>query len=407
MKPELLSPAGDFIGLKAALQGKCDAVYFGIKGMNMRAGAKNFELKDLAEIKRICGKTKRYLTLNTIVYDNEIKKVEEIIKKAKKYVDAVICWDLSVIALCRKHKVKFHISTQASVSNSKSALFYKKLGAERIIPARECTLEQVKEIKNKAKIDVEAFVHGAMCVSVSGRCFMSQFTFGKSANRGECLQNCRREYIVKDIDKEFELNLGNNYVMSAKDLCALPFIEKLIESGITSFKIEGRNRPPEYVKTITECYREAIDAYYKKKLTKKLKEKLLKKLKTVYNRDFSNGFYFGKRISEFTDEYGSKASSRKEYIGKVINYYAKNSVAEVLIESNEFEKGNELMIQGPTTGVLSFKAEEIMQNDRRTDKAKRGTATIKVSGRARKNDKVYLILFKDDKEYENNKNHSS
>jgi putative protease len=390
-KPELLAPAGDFISLREAVKAGCDAVYFGIKGFNMRAGAKNFKTSDLPEIKKICGKTKKYLVLNTIIYENELKQAEEIIKKTKKYADAVICWDASIINLCRKYKMPFHISTQASVSNSKSALFYKKLGAERIIPARECTLEQIKEIKHKAGIIVEAFIHGAMCVSVSGRCFMSQFTFGRSANRGECLQNCRREYTIQDIDKEFQLKLGSNYVMSAKDLCTMPFIDKLISAGIDAFKIEGRNRPPEYVKTSVEAYREAIDAYYAGKLTKELKEKLTAKLKKVYNKDFSSGFYMGKPINEFTDEYGNKATTKKEFIGKVQNYYPKAKVVEISVESSTFNKGDTLMIQGTTTGIIEFKAEEIMQDEKMTEQVKRGKATIKLGEKARKNDVVYLI----------------
>ncbi len=386
MKPELLSPAGNFTSLRAAIQAKADAVYFGVNELNMRSNAKNFKLSDLKKIKTVCKKVKRYLTLNTIVYEDELKRVEQIIKTAKPYISAVICWDLSVIQICKKHKVPFHISTQASVSNSESAKFYKKLGAKRIIIARECSLKQIKEIKSKVNIELEVFVHGAMCVAVSGRCFMSQFTFGKSANRGECLQNCRREYVIKDIDKEFELKLNNNFVMSAKDLCTLEFISKLKSAGISSFKIEGRNRSPEYVKTVTEAYRDAID----NKLTKIRIKQLIKKLKTVYNRGFSSGFYLNQPINEFTNKYGSKATKNKQYVGKVTNYYNKNNVAEILIESNTFKKGDELMIQGPTTGVITLKAKEIIQEKKTTTTAKKGTITIKVS-KVRKNDLVFIV----------------
>jgi len=298
MKPELLAPAGNFTSLKAAIQGGADAVYFGIDKLNMRT--KNFKLSDLKKIKTICKSVKRYLTLNTIIYESELKQAEKIIKTAKPFITAVICWDLSIIQLCKKHKVPFHISTQASVSNSQAALFYKKLGAKRIILARECSLKQIKEISSKVKIDLEVFIHGAMCVAVSGRCFTSQFTFGKSANRGECLQNCRREYTIKDVDEKFELKLDNNFVMSAKDLCTLEFLDKLKQAKISSFKIEGRNRSPEYIKTVTEVYREAIDT----KLTKTRTQQLIKKLKTVYNRDFSSGFYLNQPVNEFTNAYG-------------------------------------------------------------------------------------------------------
>jgi len=385
-KPELLAPAGNFLSLKAAIDGGCDAVYFGIKDFNMRQGAKNFELKDLKKISKICkeNKVKAYLTLNIIVYQEEIKKIENIIKKAKPYIDAIICWDLSVIQLCKKHKVTFHISTQASVSNSESAKFYKKLGAKRIVFARECSLEQIKKITKEVKIESEVFIHGAMCVAVSGRCFMSQFSYGKSANRGECLQNCRREYNIKEVDREFELKLGNNYVMSAKDLCALPFLEKL--NGFTSLKIEGRNRPPEYVKTVVEVYREALDS----KVTPSLKSKLMKKLKTVYNRDFSSGFYLGKPINEFTNDYGSKSTTTKQFVGKVTNYYAKKKVVEIQVESNLFKKGDTLMVQGTKTGTIKFKAEEIMQAEVKVTKVKRGEVTI-ISPKLRNNDQVYVI----------------
>ncbi len=383
-KPELLVPVGNFISLRAAIDAGADAVYFGIKGLNMRAGAKNFTIDDLQKISKLCNKVKKYLTLNTIIYENELEKVQKIIKDAKPFVDAIICWDLAVIELCKKYKVPFHISTQASISNSKSALFYKNLGAERIVLARECGLEQIKEIKEKVDIEVEVFVHGAMCVAVSGRCFMSQFTFGKSANRGECLQNCRREYKLQDVDKEFQLNLGTNYVMSAKDLCTISFIEKLM--FIDSFKIEGRNRPAEYVKVVVQAYRQAIDNKDHNKT------ELIEKLKTVYNRGFSTGFYLGKPIDEFTDEYGSKATKKKQYVGKVNNYYNKNKVVEIKVESNLFSKGDELMIHGPTTGVVNFKAEELMQNEKKVSKAKKGIVTIKLNSKARKNDQIYLIL---------------
>lgn len=384
-KHELLSPAGNFVSLRAAIQAKADAVYFGITELNMRT--KNFKLSDLKKIKTICGKVKRYLTLNTIIYEDELKQAEHIIKTAKPFINAIICWDISIIQLCKKHNIPFHISTQASVSNSQAALFYKKLGAKRIILARECSLKQIKEIKKKTNIELETFIHGAMCVAISGRCFTSQFTFGKSANRGECLQNCRREYIIKDVDEKFKLKLNNNFVLSAKDLCTLEFIEKLKHAGISSFKIEGRNRSPEYVKVVTEVYREALD----NKLTKKRITELLIKLKTVYNRDFSSGFYLNQPINEFTNKYGSKATTKKQYVGKITNYYNKNKVAEILVESNVFKKGDKLMIQGPTTGVIMLKVKDIVQNNKKVNKTGRGEITIKAN-KVRKNDLVYLVL---------------
>lgn len=245
-KYELLAPAGNFPMLITAVNAGADAVYFGLQEFNMRDAAKNFTLKDLSKIKKVCTtqglngrKVKMYLTLNTIIYNNELKKLENLIRKVKGKVDAIICWDLSVINLCKKYKIPFHISTQASVSNLEAAKFYKKLGAERIVLARELNLKQIKKISEK--VEIECFVHGAMCLAISGRCLMSQHSFNKSANRGQCLQNCRRSYIIKD-DSGTELKIDNNRILSAKDLCTLPFIEKLKKAGITSFKIEGRNR---------------------------------------------------------------------------------------------------------------------------------------------------------------------
>jgi len=263
-KYELLAPAGNFPMLVAAIKAGADSVYFGLKEFSMRQNARNFTIKDLDKIEKICKpkNIKRYLTLNTIIYDNELKRIEKIIKQIKNKVDAIICWDLLVIQLCRKYKIPFHISTQASVANTKAAEFYKKLGAERIVLARELNLKQIKDISKK--IDVETFIHGAMCVSISGRCFTSQFLFNKSANRGECIHPCRRSYIVRDKQEGYELEIDNDKIMSAKDLCTLPFIEKLKKAGIRAFKIEGRNRDPRYVDTVVKVYRKALD----KKLTK-------------------------------------------------------------------------------------------------------------------------------------------
>jgi len=396
-KPELLSPVADFTMLNSAIKAGCDSVYFGVKELNMRMGAKNFGLKDLGKVVKLCheNKIKSYLTVNTIVYENEISKVEKVLKAAKKAeIDAIICWDRAVVEVAKKLKLELHLSTQASVSNSASAKSYMKdFGVKRIILARECSLDDIKKIHKKLpKLEVEAFVHGAMCVSLSGRCFMSEFTFGKSANRGECLQNCRREYIIKDVEKEFELKLGNNYVMSPKDLCCIEFVDKLINAGVGVFKIEGRNRSPEYVKVVTECYRKAIDAFVDGKFTSGLKKKLLKKLGTVYNRGFSSGFYLGKPINEWTDEYGSKAVQKKSYIGKVVNYYSKINVAEVKLESGSICKGDLLMVQGPTTGVVEQKLGSIEKNKKRIAKSTKGDVVgIKFKEKLRKNDLVYII----------------
>lgn len=390
-KYELLAPAGSFASLYAAINAGANAVYFGLKaGMNMRASAKNFSISDLSEIKKACAAkgVKAYLTLNTIVYDSEMKKIEKIIKEAKKYVDAIICWDLGVINLCRKHKVRFHVSTQASIANSEAAKFYKKLGAERIILARELNLTQVKKI---AKImPVEVFVHGAMCVSVSGRCFTSQFLFGKSANRGECLQPCRRAYVVKDEDGN-ELKLENNTVMSAKDLCSLGFIEELKRAGIKAFKIEGRNREPEYVSTVTRVYRKALD----KKLNADEIKEGLKELNKVYTKGFSSGFYLGTPTAkDFSRIEHSSSTQRKEFIGVVYHYYSQINVAAIKIQSGTIKLGDELVIMGDKTGTVTHKIEKIEINHQPFGWADKGQEIgIKIPG-VRKGDKVYLIVKK-------------
>ena len=395
-KPEILAPVGSWAMLNTAINAGVDSVYFGIKGFNMRASAKNFELDELAKVVELChkNKVKTFLTVNIIVYENEIKDIEKLIKHAKKYkVDAIICWDFSVIQLCKKHGIPFHISTQASVSNSEAANFYHELGAERIVLARESSLEQIKKITASTKAEIEIFVHGAMCVSVSGRCFTSQFLYNKSANRGECIQPCRREYIIKDKEEGYKLELENNYVMSAKDLCSIEFIDKIIETGAAALKIEGRAKQPEYVKTVIESYKQAIDAYYNKDLTDELKTELKKKLESVYNRGFSTGFYFNKPTEkDFATEYGSVATSKKVFIGPVLNYYKKVNVAEVKILSNELKKGVKIIIIGNKTGCVETTVESIQKNKNELDKATKGDVVgIKIDQLVRENDKVYLV----------------
>jgi len=392
---ELLAPAGSFASLSAAVNAGADAVYFGIdeKGLNMRASADNFSIKDLPEIVDICkskkGKiVKRYLTLNTIIYDREISKVDRIIKEAKKYINAVICWDLSVINLCKKYKVPFHISTQASVSNIEAAKFYKKLGAERVVLARELSLEQIKKI---AKIiEVETFIHGAMCVSESGRCFTSQFLFGKSANRGECMHPCRREYSIKD-DEGNELKLENNMVMSAKDLCSLEFIEKLKKAGIKAFKIEGRSREPEYVETVTRVYRKALD----KKLNEKEIQEGLEELKKVYNKGFSSGFYFGTPTkNDFSKAQHSSSSQTKKFVGRIVHYFDKKNVAAIRLFSDEIKVGDELIIIGKRTGAISHRIERIEIERKNVNKAEKGQEVGILIKNVRKGDEVYLVVKK-------------
>jgi len=392
---ELLSPVGDFASLRAAVENKADAVYFGLKQLNMRAAAKNFSLNEMKKVVDYChkNKVKAYLTLNTIIYDNEIKKAEQILKKAKQAkVDAIIAWDLAILQLCKKLKLKIHLSTQANVTNSETIKFYKKLGVKRINIARELSLEQIKKLK-KQNIEIEAFVHGALCVSISGRCFLSQFLYKKSANRGECLQPCRREYEIEDMETGFKLRLGNNYVLSPKDLCALPFLDKLIKAKIDALKIEGRNRSPEYVAITTKVYHEAINSYYEKRFNKNLVNKLLKELKKVYNRGFSTNFYLGIPDKKtFTDKYGSKATKKKVYLGFIKNFYKKINVAEIKIEANSVKIGNTLLIIGNKTGVKQEKVKIMEINHKKVSSARKGQrVAIKFKNLVRENDKVYLF----------------
>jgi len=393
-KYELLAPAGDFQMLVTAVNAGADAVYFGLKEFSLRANAKNFELKDLDKINEICNKNKnkkvrKYLTLNSIIYNNELKKIEEVIKKVKGKVDAIICWDLSVIQLCKKYKIPFHISTQASISNIESAKFYKKLGAERIILARELNLKQIKEIIKKTNIKVEVFIHGAMCLAVSGRCLMSQFLFNKSANRGECIHPCRRSYTIKDTQEGYELEVENNHVLSAKDLCTLPFIEQLKKTGITCFKIEGRNRDPRYLDTIVKIYRKALD----KKLTIQEIKNSIEELKKVYNKGFSSGFYLGLPTSkDFSNIEHSNATEKKQFVGKINHYYSKINVATIKLVS-ELKVGDKIAIIGKTTGIINSEINRIEMHNKSVNSGKKGEEIgIKISSLVRKNDEVYKII---------------
>jgi putative protease len=384
-KYELLAPAGNFQMLVTAVNAGADAVYFGLREFSMRAGAKNFTIKDLEKINKICGKrVKKYLTLNVIIYDNEIKKIEPVIKKVKGKVDAIICWDPAVINLCRKYKIPFFISTQASVSNSESAKFYKNLGAKRIVLARELNLKQVREISKI--VDIECFAHGAMCVAVSGRCFTSQFLFNSSANRGKCLHPCRRSYSVRDVDGN-ELQIENNKILSAKDLCTLPFIEQMKKAGIKSFKIEGRNRDPRYVDTVVRVYRKALD----KKLSKEELEEGLKELDKVYHKGFSSGFYLGlPTADDFSKVEHSASGTKKHFVGKVTHYFSGIGVATVKLVST-LKIGDEIVILGNVTGLEKAKVGKLEIKNKSVQTAEKGEEVGIKLPKVRKNDEVYVV----------------
>jgi putative protease len=402
-KYELLAPVGDFRNLRAAVEAGADAVYFGVRGFNMRDGAKNFGLRDLAKIRKICDSSsvpsssgsgvKMYLTLNIVVYDEELKRVGEILKKAKGKIDAVICWDLAVIELCRKLKIPFHVSTQASVSNSREAEFYKKLGAERIVLARELSLKQIEKISKI--IDIECFCHGAMCVAISGRCFMSQHTNGLSANRGQCTQLCRRSWHVRD-DSGTELRMENSRVMSAKDLCTLPFVGKMKKAGIISFKIEGRNRGPEYVRAVVSEYRKALD----KDLSRAEILEGVANLNKVYHRGFSSGFYLGMPTADdfsFT-EHGEQEES-KEFVGKVYKYWGKAKVCSVLINTGKMKVGDEVYLINDDAGIKRSVVKSIELKGERVRVAKKGDDVgvlfeQEVAGRIGSGTEVYVIRKK-------------
>jgi len=392
-KPDLLAPAGDFECLSAAINAGADAVYFGLQEFNMRARAKNFKISDLPKIKKLCelnkkNIVKRYLTLNTIIYNNELKKLEIVIKKVKPFVNAVICSDIAVMQLCKKHKVPFHISTQLSVSNSESAKFFKKLGAKQIVLARELNLKQIQEIAKV--IDVEVFIHGAMCLAISGRCLTSQFLFNESANRGACIHPCRRFYNVQDKEGK-KLKVQNNHIFSAKDLCTLPFIEKLKKANISTFKIEGRNKEPEYVDTVVRIYRKAID----KKLNEKEIEQGLKDLQKVYTKGFSSGFYQGMPTDDdFSSIEHSSSTQSKRFIGKITHYYPKIKVGLLHVNTGTLKINDEIIVIGKTTGVIKTTIKSMQIDHKPVIGVGKGQDVGILLPFCRKNNEVYKVVKK-------------
>ena len=403
-KPELVAPAGDWASLHSAMDAGADAVYFGVKGLNMRKSANNFDILETGKVMdqlRRKGK-KGYLALNVIIYDGELDKVRKILEEAKRArVDAVILWDMAVFSVAKELGHRIHLSTQASVSNFEAFKTYASMGAERIVLARECTLSDIRNIAGRAReenIDcgIETFIHGAMCVSVSGRCFMSQDAFARSANRGDCLQPCRREFSIIDNDAggECAYVLGEDYVLSPRDLCTISFFEKVMTSGAEAFKIEGRMRAPEYVSVVTSAYRTAIDSFAEGKLTESLKEELLVKLGKSFNRGFTDGFYLGK-----PDDLGGTQGRdyEKVYLGEVVKYYKKIGVAEVHLTCGPLSKGQQILITGKTTPASFARVEEIEIEHNRVDSVGKGSsAGIRVPFSVRPKDKVFLWTLKED-----------
>jgi len=400
---EVLAPVGDWDTLAAAIKAGANSVYFGIKGLNMRSGsARNFDISDLKEVVSKCheSKVKAYLALNTLVYNHELPRVEKILDACKEAeLDAIICTDFGVIELAKEKGIEVHISTQASISNVKSAKFYAKF-SPRLVLARECTLDQIKDIKKEVGVEIEVFCHGSMCVAESGRCFMSQFHNRISANRGQCLHECRRAYkIVDEEEPQREFKLDNQYIMSPKDLCSLPILDKFKEAGVDVIKIEGRAKGPEYVFNVTKVYREAVDSLEKGEFNDELVEKLLGELKKVYNRGFSTGFLLGTPTNDsWAGLYGSVAGKTKERLGKIVNYYSNKGIAEVSLENVELAVGDIVMVSGPTTGYVETKVESIHTDDGEVEKVKKAIVCFPVPEKVRKNDIVFKLHIQEQSE---------
>ena len=416
---EIMAPAGNFECLQAAVKAGANSVYFGVEQLNMRArAANNFALADLDEIVKICSEknVKTYLTLNTIMYDHDMNLMKKICDAAKKArVDAVIASDISAISYANSIGLEVHISTQQNVSNIEAVKFYAKF-ADVIVLARELTLSQVKKICEEIKkenikgpngelVRIELFAHGALCVAVSGKCYMSLGTYNASANRGACLQNCRRSYKIIDEETGDELVVENKYIMSPSDLCTIGFIDKLIDAGVKVFKIEGRGRSADYVYTVTKSYREAADSVLNNDYTEEKIKNWTKELESVYNRGFwHGGYYLGKKLGEWSGVYGSKATKEKIFVGVAKHYFPKTGIGEFHIQSEKISVGDEILITGNTTGVIQSKLNEMFVNDKSGIKeAKAGDViTFKVSERVRENDKLYVVVQKT-KFQENNK----
>jgi len=410
MLAEITAPVGSWESLSAAVQAKAHSVYFGLGKLNMRSrSSANFQINDLEQIIATCRQNnmKAYLTLNTIVYDNELPEIQDIIAKAAAYgVDAIIASDLAVITHVHRAGVPVHISTQCNVTNYEALSFYSTF-ANTVVLSRELNLYQVKAIKEQIQknklcgpsgkpIQLEAFVHGALCMAVSGKCYLSLDNMAYSANRGACLQVCRRSYLVTDKEDGYELEVDNAYIMSPKDLCTIGFLDKILASGLSILKIEGRGRPADYVKTTVSCYREALEAIEAGTYSQDKIESWKERLSTVFNRGFWDGYYMGAKIGEWSEVYGSRATKHKTFIGKVNNYFSNIGVVEIQVETEGISVGDEMVIMGPTTGVVSFVIEEIRVDLKAVSEAKKGeVCSLKVPEPVRRMDKTYKLSIRE------------
>lgn len=403
---EIMAPAGNFEALMAAIQGGANSIYFGVENLNMRShSANNFTMEDLPEITRICSEhnVKSYLTLNIIMYNEDLEKGKQTLMAAKEAgVSAVIASDISVILYARQIGLEVHISTQANISNIEAVRFYAQY-ADVVVLARELTLEQVKEIHTQIieqnicgpagrPVEIEMFCHGALCMAVSGKCYLSLHEYNHSANRGSCFQICRRGYQVTDMETGRQLEVDNKYIMSPKDLCTIEFMDKMFNAGVKVFKIEGRARGAEYVKKVASAYRRAADLLEEGTFTPERASEFKKELEEVFNRGFWDGYYQGARLGEWSKVYGSNATRKKTYIGKVTNYFSNIGVAEILVEAAPISVGQHIMIIGPTSGVVETDLEEIRVELQTTQTASQGTScSIPCPQRVRRADKVYLF----------------
>ena len=404
---ELMAPAGNFESLQAALDNGADSVYFGVEQLNMRARASvNFTMEDLPEIARRCEtkNVRTYLTLNTIIYDHDLSVVKTLLAKAKAAnITAVIASDQAVIAMARTIGMEVHISTQLNITNIETIKFY-SLFADTMVLSRELSLRQVKKITEQIEkeqikgpsgnlVEIEIFGHGALCMAVSGKCYLSLHSHNSSANRGACKQNCRKKYTVIDQESGFEIELDNEYMMSPKDLCTIDFLDQVIDSGIQVLKIEGRGRAPEYVATVIKTYREAIDSFYEGTFTQEKIAVWMEDLNTVYNRGFWSGYYLGQELGEWSDVSGSMATQKKVYIGKGTHYFPKANIGEFKIEAYDIKAGDTILITGPNTGAQEMTIESMFVNDVASDKATKGDlCTFKIPFRIRMSDKLYKIV---------------
>ena len=399
-RPELLAPAGDMTSLAAALDAGADAVYLGLDTLNMRRMAtRNFTRDTLPEASARCRArgVRLYLTVNALVYEGELAELAALLAFAQPFIDAAIVADWAAVAACRELRIPFHISTQFACANSATARFLKAQGAARVILARECTLDEVAAIARESGLDVETFVHGAMCVAVSGRCLLSHEAYGCSSSRGECRQPCRRAFHIREVREGDQADAAfivtPHTVLSARDLCSLPLVDRLMAAGIAAFKIEGRARNPEYVRTVVTAYRQAIEAVADGTFTPALADRLTADCAKVYHREFSVGLYHGRDgAAGFTDTDANQATERKRHVGIVLNYYAKARAVQIAVQDEPFRTGDRLAIHGPTTGVVELTAGELRREAERLSEAERGTwVTLPCETRVRLHDVVYRI----------------